>query len=70
VFENAHEVVIKAALPNVDPKQVDITITNDAVTLKGSTKHEGQEGLQLLSARVAMWSISPDGASSHRGEGG
>jgi HSP20 family protein len=43
VFENAHEVVIKAALPNVDPKQVDITITNDAVTFKGSTKHEGQE---------------------------
>ena len=42
VFENAHEVVIKAALPNVDPKQVDITITDDAVTLKGSTKHEGQ----------------------------
>jgi len=43
VFENAHEVVIKAALPNVDPKQVDITITNDAVTIKGSTKHAAQE---------------------------
>lgn len=43
VFENAHEVVIRAALPNVDPKQVDITITNDAVTLKGSTKHAAQE---------------------------
>ena len=43
VFENAHEVVIKAALPNVDPKQVDITITNDTVTFKGSTKHEGQK---------------------------
>jgi len=43
VFENEHDVVIKAALPNVDPKQVDITITNDAVTFKGSTKHEGQK---------------------------
>lgn len=43
VFENEHEVVIKAALPNIDPKQVDITITNDAVTLKGSTKHEEQK---------------------------
>jgi HSP20 family protein len=40
VFESEHEVVIKAALPNIDPKQVDITISNDAVTLKGSTKHE------------------------------
>ena len=43
VFENAHEVVIKAQLPNVDPKQVDITITNDAVTFKGATKHEGEK---------------------------
>jgi|SRR5579871_408961 len=43
MFENEHEVVIKAALPNVDPKQVDITITNDAVTFKGSTKHEAQK---------------------------
>jgi HSP20 family protein len=43
VFENANAVVIKAALPNVDPKQVDITITNDAVTVKGSTKHEEQK---------------------------
>jgi HSP20 family protein len=43
VFENEHEVVIKAALPNVDPKQVDITITNDAVTVKGSTKPEAQK---------------------------
>jgi HSP20 family protein len=40
VFESEHEVVVKAALPNVDPTQIDITISNDAVTLKGSTKHE------------------------------
>jgi HSP20 family protein len=40
VFESEHEVVIKAALPNIDPKQIDITVSNDAVTLKGSTKHE------------------------------
>lgn len=40
VFESEHEVVVKAALPNVDPKHIDITISNDAVTLKGSTKHE------------------------------
>ena len=40
VFESEHEVVIKAALPNIDPKQVDITISNDTLTLKGSTKHE------------------------------
>ena len=40
MFETDNEVVVKAALPNIDPKHVDITITNDAITLKGETKHE------------------------------
>jgi HSP20 family protein len=25
---------------NIDPKQVEITVTNEAITLKGETKHE------------------------------
>ncbi|HYM92002.1 MAG TPA: Hsp20/alpha crystallin family protein, partial [bacterium] len=37
MFETENEVVVKAALPNIDPKQVDITVTNDAITLKGET---------------------------------
>lgn len=40
MFETENEVVVKAALPNIDPKQVDITVTSDAITLKGETKHE------------------------------
>ena len=40
MFETDAEVVVKAALPNIDPKQVEITVTNDAITLKGETKHE------------------------------
>ncbi len=40
MFETDTEVVVKAALPNIDPKHVDITVTNEAITLKGETKHE------------------------------
>ena len=40
MFETDAEVVVKAALPNIDPKNVDITVTNEAITLKGETKHE------------------------------
>jgi len=43
VFESEHEVVIKAALPNIDPKQLEITVANDTVTFKGSTKHEDEQ---------------------------
>jgi len=43
LFETGHEVVIKAALPNIDPQQVDITITNEAVTFKGSRNRGEQQ---------------------------
>ena len=40
MYETEGEVIVKAALPNIDPKQVQITVTNEAITLKGETKHE------------------------------
>ena len=40
MVENDQDVVVRAELPNIDPKQVDITITDDAITLRGETKHE------------------------------
>jgi HSP20 family protein len=40
MYESAGEVVVKAALPNIDPKQLEITVTNEAITLKGETKRE------------------------------
>jgi HSP20 family protein len=40
MFETDTEVVVKAALPDIDPKQMEITVTNDAITLRGETKHE------------------------------
>ena len=40
MFETATEVIVRAELPNVDPKKVDITVIEDLLTLKGETKHE------------------------------
>src|SRR5438445_237612 len=37
------EVFVRAELLDVDPKQVDITVTDDAITLKGERKHEQEE---------------------------
>jgi HSP20 family protein len=43
MFETEHDVVVRAELPNIDPKQVDITVTNDSITLKGETKFEEEK---------------------------
>jgi len=40
MFETATEVIVRAELPNIDPKAIDITVNEDIFTLKGETKHE------------------------------
>ena len=41
IYEKASDVVLKAELPGVDPKDVDIRIENNVLTLKGERKLEG-----------------------------
>jgi HSP20 family protein len=43
MFETNAEVIVRAELPNIDPKKVDITVTEDTVTLRGETKHEEEQ---------------------------
>jgi HSP20 family protein len=43
MYETDHDVVVRAEMPNIDPKAVDITVTNDAITLKGVTKHDEEQ---------------------------
>jgi len=43
MYETDGDVIVRAELPNIDPKQVDITVTGDAVTLKGETRHEEEQ---------------------------
>jgi len=43
VFEDIDEVVIRAALAGVDPKDVEIRVENGVLTLKGERKVEKEE---------------------------
>lgn len=40
MYQTANDVVVKAALPGVQPEQVDITISGDLLTIKGETRVE------------------------------
>jgi HSP20 family protein len=40
VYQTDDAVVVKSAIPGIDPKDLDITITDDILTIKGETKTE------------------------------
>jgi HSP20 family protein len=46
VYETNDELVVKAAVPGVDPKDVDIEVDDDVLTIRGeyAKKDEGSEG--------------------------
>jgi HSP20 family protein len=43
VSETKNEYVVKAELPGIDPKDIDISLTNDLLTIKGEKKQEKEE---------------------------
>jgi HSP20 family protein len=43
VSENDDEFVVKASLPGVDPKDIEITYDKDVLTIKGEVKQEKEE---------------------------
>jgi len=43
VSETKNDVVIKAELPGMDPKDIDISLNNGFLTIKGEKKHEREE---------------------------
>lgn len=43
VIEKDNEIIVNAELPGVDKKDLDISVTNNTVTIKGSTSHEEKE---------------------------
>jgi len=43
VSETAKEVIVKAELPGMDPKDVDVTVDRDILTLRGERKKEEEE---------------------------
>ncbi len=40
ILENDNDVTVKAEIPGVDPKEIDISITGDTLTIKGEKKEE------------------------------
>lgn len=42
VYETDHELVLKAELPGIDPKDVDIRVEDGTLYLKGERKHESE----------------------------
>lgn len=43
VIERDDEILVKAELPGVDKKDLDISVTKNTVTIKGKTSHEDKE---------------------------
>ena len=43
VIERDDEIVVKAELPGVDKKDLDISVTSTSVSIKGTTSHEEKE---------------------------
>jgi len=43
VIDRDDEVVVKAELPGVEKKDLDVSVTETSVTIKGTTSHEEKE---------------------------
>jgi HSP20 family protein len=43
VIERDDEVIVKAEIPGVDKKDLDVSVTENSVTIKGTTSHEEKE---------------------------
>ena len=40
IYENEHELVVKADLPDIDPRDLDIRVENNILTIRGERKFE------------------------------
>lgn len=43
VIEKDNEIIVKANIPGVDPKNVEVNVTDDAVSIKGEMKEDKEE---------------------------
>jgi HSP20 family protein len=43
IYEDEHSISLKAELPGVDPKDVDVRVENNTLTIKGERKFEKEE---------------------------
>jgi HSP20 family protein len=43
IFETENDITVKAELPGIDPKQVEVNVTEEGLTIKGEAKVEHEE---------------------------
>ena len=43
IYETEHELVVKADLPDIDPKDLDITVTGERLTISGEKREESEK---------------------------
>jgi HSP20 family protein len=43
LYQNADDVIVKAALPGLEARDVQISVTADTLTLRGEFKHESEQ---------------------------
>src|SRR5467141_525911 len=58
IFETEHELVVKADLPDVDPKDLDIRVENNILTIRGERKFESKVSEDKLRVERAYGSFS------------
>lgn len=42
VYQTKDQVVVEAAVPNLDPAKVDVSIENDVLTIEGNSEHQSE----------------------------
>jgi len=57
VYETEDSVVVKSAIPGVDPSDIDISIQNDTLTIKGETKMEEEVAEANLVVREHYYGV-------------
>lgn len=55
VIETGNEFVVKAAIPGVDPKDVDISIDDDVLTIRGSFEKNEEQKEETYIRRELRW---------------
>jgi len=66
IYEDGDNVVAEASLPGVDPKDVDVTVENDILTIQGQSKSEQEQKLADEQRAINYYRKEVRSGSFHR----